>query len=386
METVWAEQIEQHAAGLPYTVLNMPRARRLTALEALKGPRVAIHSHEDIPALGGALSALDWDLIVIDETGRFRNASAQRTGRMTGFQARPLTAPFRLGLSGLPMIKSATDLYPVLRWLGAPTGNKHQFVERFMYQQPYSQELRLRDEAGLRSLLDCWRFQVPRSSVLDLPRAWHYERVQLLPWQRALYRKLQRELRGLDAEPSENVLVELLRLAQVTAGLEGERYRYDNAKLAHLVEKLLPELGEEQVVIWTRFQQEALGVLNRLRTLGKSAVAYTGGHSDSLNVDAYKDFTAGRSQYFVATLAKGSMGLNLPMAQAMVYLTRDFDTEAWAQSLERNARLSTTHSSLNVFVVEAENSIDQKVTKVLGDDLHEAARLTTLDVAEVLGR
>jgi superfamily II DNA or RNA helicase len=393
IETTWAQQFEQHAPWVPYILLNGKRAQRAALL--LKQPEMGfacvwIHSHEDLlrASVAKQLAELDWDMIVIDETAAFRTASAQRTGRLTGYQAKPLTAPYRLGLSGLPMIKSAADLYPVLRWLGAPTGNKAQFLERFMAVNPRTHEVWLHDAEGLRSLLDCYRFQVPKSAVLSIPRAWHYERIQLKPWQRALYKKIQRQLQSVDPELLiSSRLEELLRLAQVTAGFEGDRYRWDNAKLEHLIAKILPELDEEQAIIWVRFRSEALGVASRLINAGYNAGAYTGAQRDDVNRDVYRSFTAGHSQFFVSTLAKGALGLNLPMASAMVYLSRGLgDSEGWTQSLERNARLSTTHQALNVFVPEAEDSIDQKITQILGDDLHAAAQLTALDVREVLGR
>jgi hypothetical protein len=390
IETTWRAQMEEHAPDLPYVLLSSPRKHRLAALKAEGGPVVFVHSHEDLPAFGKTLAGFEWDMIVIDETSRFRTASAQRVGRMTGYQARPLTAPFRLALSGTPVIKSATDVYPILRWLGAPTGNKQQFLDRFMVQRPRSRELVLADEPGLLSLLDCWRFQVPKSAVLSIPRAWHYERVRLEPWQRSLYQELRRRLRSLDAEElAGSQLEQLLRLAQITAGFDGQdppSYVTANAKLTHLMDKVLPSVGEDQAVIWVRFRKEALGVLDALRRNGWSAVAFTGAHTDDINADSFRSFAGGSSQFFVATLAKGAMGLNLPMAAHMVYLTRDFDTEGWVQSLDRNHRLSTSHQALNVTVIEAQDSIDQKITQVLGDDLHEAARLTALDVREVLGR
>lgn len=385
IETTWAAQLAQHAPDLFYVLLNKPRKARAADLEVAwiqSCPIVFIHSHEDLPAFGKALAAYEWDMIVIDETSQFRTAGAQRTGRLTGYQARPLTAPFRLGLSGLPMIKSPVDLYPVLRWLGAPTGPKVSFVQRFMVEVPYTRELKLIDESGLRSLMDAWRFTVPKAAVLRIPRSWHYERVQLQPWQRQLYTKTKKELRDRDAEElSSTRLEELMALAKVSAGFQGEHYNPDNAKLEHLTKRILPTFEDDQVIIWVRFREEALGVAGRI----KGAVPYTGAQDDKLNDLAYADFTEGRAQYFVSTLSKGGIGLNLPQARHMVYLTRDFNTELIVQSLERNIRLTTTHADTTVTVIEAEDTIDQKMSEVLGDDVRQAAKLTALDVREVLG-
>lgn len=404
IEATWAAQLAEHAPGLVAVLLLGPRKERLELVERVwkdERPYVFLHSYEDLPgkvevrshmwAMGKVLAELEWDMIVVDETAEFRTASAQRTGRLTGYQARPLTAPYRLGLSGLPIVKKATDAYPVLRWLGAPTGNKQQFTERFMVQRPYTQELVLGDPAGLASLLDAWRFQVPKSAVLNIPRTWHYEAVELRPWQREAYRKVRRELQRLrDEELASTQLLELLRLAQVTAGFQSETYLPNNAKLEHLLEHVLPLWGDDQAIIWTRFRHEALGVWNALRLAGRRAVAYTGALEDRENDASFRAFTSGEVQFFVPTLAKGALGLNLPGAAHMAYLSRDFGTNGWVQSLERNARLTTRHQHLTVTVLEATldsaRTIDHKVSEVLGDDLHLAQQLTALDVAQVLGR
>lgn len=386
IETTWATQIAQHAPGLHHVLLNGPRKNRTSVMPAVwpwNKPIVFIHSIEDLPGYGKELANYEWDMIVIDETSMFRTAGAKRTGRLTGYQARPLTAPFRLGLSGLPMIKQATDLYPLLRWLGAPVGNKQDYLERFMVQIPNTHELKLADEGGLRSLLDAWRFQVPKSAVLRIPRSWHYERIQLAPWQRALYKEVQKELRERDAEELASTrLEELMGLAKVTAGFGAAGYQPDNAKLDHLVNKIVPRLGDDQAIIWVRFREEAIGVIQRL----PHAVAFTGALDAEANRSAYLDFTEGRAQFFVSTLSKGARGLNLPMARHMIYLTQDFDTDLVVQSRERNVRLTTQHDNLTVTIVEAEGSIDQKVSEVVGDDVRAAARLTSLDVEEVLGK
>lgn len=386
IETTWATQIAQHAPDLPFWPLNAPRTKRLLQLDDRwhdSSPIVFVHSIEDLHAFGKTLAAYEWDMIVIDETSMFRTAGAKRTGRLTGYQARPLTAPFRLGLSGLPMIKQATDLYPLLRWLGAPVGNKQDYLERFMVQVPNTHELKLADEAGLLSLLDAWRFQVPKGAVLQIPRSWHYERIELAPWQRKLYKDTRKELLERDAEELASTrLEELMRLAKVTAGFDETSYRPDNAKLDHLVNKVVPRLGDEQAIIWVRFREEAIGVIQRL----PHAVAFTGALDAEANRSAYLDFTEGRAQFFVSTLSKGARGLNLPMARHMVYLTQDFDTDLIVQSRERNVRLTTLHENLTVTIVEAEDSVDQKISEVVGDDVRAAARLTSLDVEEVLGR
>lgn len=410
--TVWQEQIETHAAGLPFTILRGPRLLRQEAMATLLdrgAPHVFVHNHEDLPAMGRYLArATEWDMVVIDESSRFRNATARRTGLLTGFRSVELRADTKLALSGLPMIKRTTDLYPTLKWLGAPVGNKAEFEDRFLVMGGYGdhEEIAIKDVAGLNLLLDHYRFVVPKGTVLNLPRRWHYELIDLKPWQKESYARVRKELKTRFLDPatgkvSEKLvtlrLEEMLRLTQITAGFEAidtDRYNWrdDNAKTEHLLNEVLPEFEGEKVVLWAHYHAEIRELVKLTRARGWRSVGYFGGHPgtqtqiDTQNDQAYKDFTRGGANLFVANTAMGSTGLNLPMAPTMIFYTRTFNTEDWQQALDRNSRLSTAPDTvLNVVVLEAAGTNDQTVTRVLGDDMRRASQVTALDVAEMLG-
>lgn len=415
VETVWGEQIPQHAPGLPFVLLNCSRRQRAQLLDAdaqaaKEGrpipPRIWVHSHEDLPAFGSTLAQYHWDFIIIDECAKFRTASAKRVALLTGANglARAkdgmLRSDFKLALSGLPMIKSAIDLYPILKWLGVWKGNKTQFIEAFVYVDEYNQQVGLKDEDGLKALLALCRFQVPRSAVINIPRSWRHDRVDLPEWQMASYKRIQKELKTRYVDENGVVheselrsrLSELLRLHQVAAGFEAidaERFNWrdDNAKTRHLINNVVPELADEKFIVWTAFKPEAENLTRLIRKAGLHAVSYygRGPDRDMENERSYASWKKGEAQVFISTLAKGSTGLNLPEASAMVYHTRTYNTEHFGQSLERNARVTTKHAQLRVVTIEGNKTLDPVISAALGEDFERAAQLTSVDLKAVLG-
>jgi hypothetical protein len=362
--------------------------------------RVWLHNHEDLPAFGKILTQYHWDMVVIDESAGFRTANAQRTALLTGARnQRRLSADFKIAMTGLPVVKHALDLYPTLRWLGAWPGTKAEYCEAFLVMNEYNQEVMIKDLPALTAVIDSVRFQVPKSSVLNIPRTWRYDRVTLPKWQRESYRRIQRELatRFIDenGELHESILrsrlSELLRLHQVAAGFEAIsanqwNWHDDNAKTRWLIDDILPELEGEKMIVWTVFQPEAENVTRMLRKAGRKAVAYYGSQDRGMeNQESYDAWKSGKADTFVSTLAKGSTGLNLPEASTMIYHSRSQNTEHWVQGLERNYRMTTKHEELHVIVIEGDDTIDQAVTKTLGDDIRVASSLTSIEWKAVLG-
>lgn len=409
----WATQLQLHGGFVPtgidgdrhYMILDGPRKQRLACLP---GPlpvewrcQVYVHNHEDLPAMGKALRAQPWDMIVLDESSRMRTANAKRTKLLTGqFN---LDAPNKIALSGAPMIKRVSDLYPTLKWLGAPTGNKAEFQERYVMLGGYTgvEEIAIKDVDGLNQLLDCYRFVVPKGSVQNLPRAWHRHQIELKSWQKESYKRIQKDLRTQWIAPDGKVedrrianrLGELLRLAQVTAGFEAIdtehfNWRDDNAKAEVLFRDVLPDYGSDQVMVWAHFQPEIANLCRMANERGIRAGTYYGGQSQAANDEALSDFKGGEMQVLFLNTAKGGAGLNMPNAHTAIYYTRTFSTEDWEQSLDRNDRLDTVLEAgevLNVDILEAPGTVDERIDMILGDDVRRAAQVTSVDVRAILG-
>ncbi|MBU2177526.1 MAG: DEAD/DEAH box helicase, partial [Gammaproteobacteria bacterium] len=73
------------------------------------------------------LSARQWDVIIADECHYFKGNKTKRT---KGFLA--LKAPYRLALTGTPILNRPIEIQTVLQWLAPQTwGNRWKFAERY---------------------------------------------------------------------------------------------------------------------------------------------------------------------------------------------------------------------------------------------------------------
>jgi hypothetical protein len=187
----------------------------------------------------------------------------------------------------------------------------------------------------------------------------------------------------------------MLRLAQVAAGFEAIdtehfNWRDDNAKTEELFTNVLPDLWDAggQVLLWCHYHAEVQNLARLATDAGWCAATFYGGNTDAQNNENLSDFKGGEANLLILNTLKGAHGLNLPMAHTAIYYTRTFDTEAWTQSLERNSRLDTVleaGETLNVVVIEAKDTVDERIDVVLGDDVHQAAQVTSVDVKAILG-
>lgn len=415
LRTVWEAQLRQHGNIKP-VLLDGPMAERRIYLRAFP-MGVFVHNHESLPAMHDALASMLWDMVVIDEHSKYRNYKSQRSKALLGQgsfkKVGKMRARYKIVLSGTPVIKRPTDLYAIYKWIGAPFLNITSFKNAFVVMGGYGgyEELGVKAYAlpRLVAILDQHRFVVPKEAVLNIPRTPMRREVLLPDWQRAIYKRVQNELATKYRNPNGvvemsqifNRLTELLRLAQVTAGIEAistDKYtwRDDHAKALELFGKSKNELDEDSllgsilaedgnVILWCWYRAELIEYARMLRERGVTSVTYSGQTKPHEKVKNEADFNEGRAQVFIGQIAAAGLGLNLPTARTMVYVTRSYDTEGFIQSLDRNSRMTTKHKSLQVVYVEAKQTVDQHIRKTLEQDASLGAKLSSIDLASILG-
>lgn len=417
LRKVWRDQIAQHSSiPLDVCVLDGPMVKRRQTLDAgFLDYDVFVHNHESLGDMGLALAAKPWTLIVLDEHSKFRNHLSIRSKLLLGqgkFKGHALQAPYKIALSGTPLIKKATDVYTTYKWLGCPTGNIASFRDQHCIMGGYQgkQEQGIKPNSGLHELLDQHRFVIPKDAVLSIPRSFQTREVILPDWQRAIYERVQDECkvtiegmaRTRDGEATEvekaeanltNHLTVLLRLQEVNAGIEstGDVYNWHpkNAKTTYLVEELLPEIldgdPEGKVIVWCWFKAEIRHLAEAVRAAGYRPVMYYGDMGTKAKDEAVDEFRrAGGADVFVGQAAAAGLGLNLPEARTTVYYSRSFNTEAYIQSMDRNYRIDTTHTDLAVVILEARDTVDHAVTAVLTRNAILAGSVTSVDPKAIL--
>lgn len=386
----WGNEIEKHADHqdwlLPKGTLKQRAAELATA-------RYTIINAEALsyPVMAKALREIEWDLVIVDESTRFKSPGADRTKNL-----RKLRAKRRVILTGTPITGKPQDAYAQFEWLAPGTfGNSyHAFKERYCQKEYFGTTVVYNgvnplyaDELADRIAAHSYR--ILKADVLDLPEKVYVDRtVELGGEQLRAYNQMRDELRieieGRDDLQANTVLTMILRLTQVTAGMIGEKGNYTwldkgNAKLEELDNLLNDELAGEPVVIFGLYQEELEQLARRYTSrwfAGPTGTPIIYGPTPEGDrarlVDA---FQAGDLSILFCQIRTGGIGINLTAAKTAIYYTRGWGLEEYLQSQDRLHRIGQT-GTVSIIHLLAGGTIDNDIAAALAAKRNLADHLT----------
>jgi SNF2 family DNA or RNA helicase len=260
----WVAEIGKHAGhGDLVRLTGMSIAKRI---QLLGTARYSIVNCEalSIKAFADAAKKVEWDLLIVDESTRFKNPKVARTKAL-----HKLRRKHAIVLTGTPITGKPEDAWSQLELVAPGTFGKsyHQFEERYLHKDWYGHVDGLKPEMAedLIKRIDRHSYRILKSEVLDLPpKVYATRTVTMDGEQKAAYAQMRDELRiELENMPNLtafNVLTHMLRLTQITAGLVGSagtyRWLENGAKVRELDDLLNDELAGEQVVVFGMYQRE----------------------------------------------------------------------------------------------------------------------------------
>lgn len=403
----WAHEIELHAGHADHVVLDGSITDRVKRLGTRRYSIVNCEALS-IAAFAKAAQAREWDLVIVDESTRFKSPKASRTKALHKLRTR-----HRVALTGTPITGKPEDAWSQFEFVapGLFGRNFYQFADRYLQKDYWGavQGVKPEKQAELRSRIDSHAYRILKADVLDLPPKVYTDRVVTLEGEQArAYRTMKDELR-LAYEGGEitafNVLTQLLRLTQITGGLLGEQGRYQwlhtgNAKLMEL-DAIIEELGDEPVVIFGLYQREleelalryspvrpSSSCLTALQSAGAEARATApiiyGPTPEKRRHELIESFQAGQINRLFVQSQTGGIGITLTAARTAIYYTRGWGLEEYLQSQDRLHRIGQT-GTVSIIHLVAENTVDEEIAEALRDKRALADDLTG-DTARELAR
>lgn len=371
----WAAEIEKHAGHNDWIVPTGTIAKRV---EQLATARYTIVNCEtlSIAAMAKALLAIEWDLVIVDESTRFKTPGAARTKALHKLAAH---ARRRVILTGTPITGKPEDAWSQLEFVQPGIFGKFwSFKDHFLQVHPFfkSQVIGIKPgaEADLKARIDSRGYRILKSQVLDLPpKVYTDRRVTMEGEQLRAYRQMRDELRieiaGMERVSAANILTLLLRLTQVTAGMVGERGDYqwldDGAKVRELDNLLNDELAGEQVVIFGQYQFELERLADRYDKNYQLPIIY-GPTPEKERHELVDAFQRGDRRLLFVQARTGGIGINLTAAKTAIYATRSWSLEEYLQSQDRLHRIGQT-GTVSIIHLLAEGSIDDDIAAALAD-------------------
>lgn len=381
---------------------------------------VVVTSYKTIDVAWSAFKMIEWDLCVLDESHYIKASRTRRWKKIRALRGRCLQ---RMVLTGTPITnRGPFDLYTQLEFLGEGWSGFTSFAK---YRQFYSKFIRRNGDGTLKQIgftnlpliqerLTRCSFMATKAEVLpDLPeKTWDVWEVEMTSEQICIYRtirdKLYLEIKNdLDMAQNKelvirNVLVKLLRLAQVTSGfvvfnaildVEGDEVqprsidRIDpNPKIDALIEILREKPKNSKTGIWACWTQDIKTIAARLAEEKIGCVTLYGNTRDEARQIAIDRFNADPScDVFLGNPAAGGVGINLQESGCdhVIYYSQNWSMVARTQSEDRFHRMGTK-CAVRYTDLCVPGTIDEEIrTRVLQTRV---AAVEIQDVRQILAR
>jgi SNF2 family DNA or RNA helicase len=338
----WVAELARFAPDLEATIIEGPRRRRRQILDASTTP-ILIVSYETARSEVTAILAIlarQPTALVLDES------HAAKTWRsLTSVAARQFAphCPYRWLLSGTPVTNSPADLYTQVEIL-APGENRLGTQDSFLATALARPDVARERVAPL-------VLRRTKEQCLDLPDKTFVDvRVELPPWQRALYDDMRREMvcsiQAMTGEEyrafASTALAQLTRLMQLASNPQLIMPQLTETpgkveELDGLIEDILAVPGRK-VIIWSSYVATIEKLLERYGHHGAVAI-YGGTVPEERQGIAARFQTDPATRVLIGNPAAAGTGFTLTAATFTIYETLSWRYDFYAQSQDRNHRI-----------------------------------------------
>ena len=398
VDYVWPGEIRKHTIRDQVVIPlgeKVPNVRKkvqqaaegLALASARRAPAVVIVNYESAyrEPLASWIKDIHWDLFIMDESHKLKNASGQISRFASQVADRSAR---RLALTGTPMPHSPMDIYAQYRAIDKKVFgvNYGAFKTRYAEFETVGRPITKVDRNGqeytetpraisgyqnledLNQLFYSLAFRVTAADTLDLPSAIEtYTHVELCPKARRIYDEMAVSFRA-DLDSGEivtaaNALARLVRFQQLTSGFavtpEGKTLEVDDSK-ARALNDILDGLPiREPVVVFARFQND----LDRIASIaGKLKRPHYEISGRVKNLEEWRE----NGGVLAVQIQAGGLGLDLTASRYCVYYSLGFSLGDYLQSIARLHRPGQT-SMVDYIHLTAADSIDEIINGALAD-------------------
>ena len=336
-------------------------------------------------------------IMVVDESARIKNPKAQQTKNVVKLGNYCL---YRRILTGTPVTHSPFDIYSQFEFLNKAIIDHSSFYSFKNYfgvfekktnwgsNRQYDELKDYRNLDELKSLIDPHSFRITKDECLDLPKKIYSKRYFALSKKQAdLYNNIKEEfIIKLENEPEISVpmaLTRLIKLQQVSSNfvaLDDSKYKQvgdENPRLETLLDIIKDTPKNESIIVWCRFTFDINTICECLQKEQITFCRYDGKTKANERSQNLLDFQEKKCRVFVANPATAAEGLNLYVANNVIYYTNSFKLGERQQSEDRCHRIGQDKNVLYYDLV-AENTLDFKIIQILINK-QELANLITGD-------
>lgn len=298
--------------------------------------------------------------IIFDECHCVRNPSSIQAKAL--LKLRP---KYVLGMTGTPLVNNPLDSFVPLKWVGRVTSTFTAYKNHFCTFGNFKAIVGFKHLNEIRDMIDDVSMRRLKADVLDLPpKVVTKEILDLTSKQQTMYNNVVKDILTnidkIDSVP--NMLAQMLRLRQVTETTELLSSEVkESAKIARVKEMLEDLPKDEKVIIFTWFAESAEIIKRELSEYNPAI--FTGKVKDKMG-ELTKFKTDKSCRIIIGTVKALGTGFTLNEASTMIFMSLPWTGADYEQSCDRAYRIGTK-STLNIYILLARNTVDEKVYDIV---------------------
>lgn len=292
-----------------------------------------------------------FETLVLDESHRIKSHTSLRTKACMKLMQR---IPRVYALSGTPIPNRPIELWPLLHGLGIYRGNWYDFASRYarMWSAPWG--LDVSGASNLPELRDLMKPYLLRRTKADVFKDYQQPVTSLITFDLPIDRR-ERDFSADSLIDHPNPLLAFEGLSEVMreAGMRKVK------PASEFIEDIL-ENGES-VVVFAHHKDVVMELEKNLNKYAASVI--TGNTAPSKRPELIEAFQTGKTKLFIGNLSACQEGIDLSIADTVVFVEATWQTSALQQASSRVENITKQGKAPLIYLLTIANSLDHTVLK-----------------------
>lgn len=344
VKTVWMSAFTNLNPDVPVTIIN--GKKNATSIGA---DGITIINYD----LLGAIEKIGkFQTLILDESHRIKSPKAIRTKAAMKLMK---AIPNVYALSGTPIPNRPIELFPLLSGLGIYKGGYYDFASRYarMWKAPWG--LDVSGASNLPELKERMKPFVLRRKKADVFTGYQEPVVSLITFDLPVdKRELEFSADVLIDHPNPMLAFEGLSEVMKEAGLR---------KVKPAIEFILDKLETgEPIVVFAHHKEVVHAIKDEIKKhCGVSVI--TGETNPKYRADIIAQFQSGATQVFIGNLSACQEGIDLSVADTVVFVEATWQTSALLQASSRIENINKVGCAPLIYLLTIARSLDHTVLK-----------------------